>query len=174
MKIIKILFFCFIFSLSVNAQSVKGALTLNGSSENELQLKSNSAVQLFKDFKTGKYKLGFEFKSDGLPLNSQKETIVFFDFITIVKKDGKLVKNVQRKQPIPYFPGDMGLPAEAFDFIGVLASSFSGKESVKERMTKGSQGIMPEGKYDVQLIIKPVGYKGEIAPLEFSFKVGKR
>jgi len=146
--------------LSVNAQSVKGALTLNGKSETKLKLESNSAVQLFKEFKTGKYQLKFTFDSREIPKNEYKETIVFFEFITSIKKDGKLVKNVIRKQPIPYFPGEMFIPAEAFDFIGVLASMY------KQR---GQGGIMPKGEYLVQLVVKPIDYKGEVRPLAFSF-----
>lgn len=98
-------------TLLINAQEVNGALTLNGKSKTELKLETNSAVQLFKDFKTGKYKLKFSFDGNKLPTNVYKEEIVFFEFITSVKKDGKLVKNVIRKQPIPYFPGDMFIPA---------------------------------------------------------------
>lgn len=165
MKILKTLLLITVFTTFCNAQNVKGQLTLNGKSETKLELKTMSAVQLFKEFKTGKYKLKFNFDTKEVPQNIYKETIVFFDFTTIIKKDGKLVKNVVRKQPIPYFPGDMNIPAEAFDFIGVLASI--SKE-------KGNQGIMPEGKYSIQLQVKPVGFKGEFKPLEFSFILRKK
>ena len=42
-----------ISSLSLQAQYVEGQLTLNGKTKTELKLESNSAVQLFKEFKTG-------------------------------------------------------------------------------------------------------------------------
>ena len=60
-----------------NAQSVKGKLSLNGKSETTLKLETNSVVQLFKEFKTGKYKLQFSFDGDDLPTNIYNEKIVF-------------------------------------------------------------------------------------------------
>lgn len=167
MKSLIILFFTAGLFITLNAQSVNGKLTLNGKSETNLELKTNSAVQLFKEFKTGKYKLKFSFKPNKIPENVYGETIVFFDFITTIKKDGKLVKNLQRKQPIPYFPGEMFVPVEAFDFVGLLASD---PEEEEIQMI----GTMSEGKYSVQLFIKPVGFEGKIAPLEFSFVLRKR
>ncbi|MGC6431975.1 MAG: hypothetical protein ACON5F_13095 [Jejuia sp.] len=160
-----------IFTISLTfAQEVKGALTLNGKSKSELKLETNSAVQLFKDFKTGKYKLKFSFDGDKLPTNVYKEDIVFFEFMTSVKKDGKLVKNVIRKQPIPYFPGDMGIPAEAFDFVGLLASNPMEDEDPADQMI----GTIPEGSYEVQLSVKPVGFKGNVNPVSFYFKLRTR
>lgn len=156
-------------ALSVNAQSVEGQLNLNGKSKMNLELKSNSAVQLFKDFKTGKYKLGFSFKGKELVKNLNKEEVVFFEFITVVKKDGKLVKNVVRKQPIPYFPGDMNLPAEAFDFIGILANLKN--ENPKALMEKGTTGLMEAGNYSFELYAKPVGVGGKVNPVLIQFKI---
>ncbi|MEM9868587.1 MAG: hypothetical protein AAF765_12920, partial [Bacteroidota bacterium] len=107
-KTIFVLLSCVIIG---NAQSVEGELTLNGKTKTELKLESNSAVQLFKEFKTGKYQLKFNFSGRDLVKNVYKEEIVFFNFKTVVRKDGKLVKNVVRKVPLAYFPGDMGIPA---------------------------------------------------------------
>lgn len=160
MKILKTLLLLIALSSFCNAQSVSGKLTLNGKSKTELKLETNSAVQLFKEFKTGKHQLKFNFDGKELPTNIYKEKIVFFEFITRVKRDGELVKNLVRKQPIPYFPGEMFIPAEAFDFVGVLASMSKEKSQI---------GIIPKGKYTVQLVTKPIGFKGEVAPLEFSF-----
>ncbi|NRB59885.1 MAG: hypothetical protein HRU50_08135 [Winogradskyella sp.] len=162
-----ILLFAFV---TLNAQSVSGKLTLNEKSETTLKLKTNSAVQLFKDFKTGKYQLQFSFDGEDLPTNVYNEKIVFFEFITTIKKDGELVKNVIRKQPIPYFPGDMGIPAEAFDFVGLLASNPIEDEDPSEQMI----GTMPEGKYQIELAIKPIGLEGEIESLTINFILRKR
>lgn len=165
----------FVFSmLTINAQNVEGKLSLNGKSKTELKLETNSVVQLFKEFKTGKYQIKFNYKASKVPQNIYKETIVFFNFITTIKKDGEVVKNVSRKQPIPFFPGDMNIPAEAFDFIGELANSLEDEEPADQMIKKGFQGTMPEGSYTVQLMVKPVGFKGGIAPLEFSFILRKR
>jgi len=159
----------FIFTISLlsytSAQSVSGKLTLNGKTETKLELKTNAVVQLFKEFKTGKYQLKFNFESKGIPKNINKETIVLFQFKTEIYKDGKLVKNLTRKQPIPYFPGEMFLPAEAFDFIGLLMVTAWDDMDKKPKYF----GIMPKGYYKVKLYVNPIGFKGEIAPIEFGF-----
>jgi hypothetical protein len=159
-----------LFTFQIQAQSVSGSLSLNGKSKTEIKLESNSVVQLFKEFKTGKYQLKFNFKADGVPENIYKETIVLFEFRTEIYKDGKLVKNLVRKQPIPYFPGDMDLPAEAFDFIGLFTvTSWDDMERNPEML-----GVIPEGNYSVKLYANPVGLKGEIKPLNFNFALRKR
>lgn len=168
-----ILILLLICAFSLNAQQIEGKLSLNGKSKTEIKLETNSAVQLFKEFKTGKYNLKFNYNSKEVPPNIYKESVVFFEFITVVKKDGELVKNIVRKQPIPYFPGDMDLPAEAFDFIGVLAF-LDGKKAQTNYLEKGYQGTLPAGEYNVQLMIRPIGVKGEIAPVEFNFTLRKR
>ncbi|MFD2588895.1 hypothetical protein ACFSQJ_18360 [Croceitalea marina] len=171
---ISILIIALISSFSVTAQSVSGKLTLNEKSKTELKLETNSAVQLFKEFKTGKYQLKFSFDGKELPNNIYKEKIIFFEFITSIKKDGKLVKNVIRKQPIPYFPGEMFLPAEAFDFIGVLAGADEEASATVVPALNELLGTMPKGNYTVELSVKPLGVKGEIKPVEFSFLLRKR
>ncbi|MEM6687737.1 MAG: hypothetical protein AAF617_18315 [Bacteroidota bacterium] len=151
---------------TINAQSVKGKLLLNKKSEAGIELTSSSAVQLFKEFKTGKYQLQFMYDGEGLSKNKHEEEVVFFSFATVVKKDGKIIQKMMRQQPIPYFPGDMLLPAEAFDFIGILASSNDTKSS-KSRNT----GIMSAGRYTVELSVAPLGVRGNIEPVVFDFVV---
>lgn len=173
-----IFLFTLLISFSIRAQSVQGRLTLNGKSKTSLKLESNSAVQLFKDFKTGKYQLQFSFDGKDLVKNLDKETIVFFNFRTVVKKDGKLVKNVIRKHPIPYFPGDMSIPSEAFDFVSVLAitswDDMQGDSKETVPTLNELLGLMPEGNYSVQLFAEPIEVKGKIAPVEFNFYGRKR
>ena len=62
--------------MGLNAQNINGKLTLNDKSTTELQLKTNSAVQLFKDFKTGKYQLKFAFDSKGVSENIYNKEII--------------------------------------------------------------------------------------------------
>ncbi|GAB5564711.1 MAG: hypothetical protein Wins2KO_17740 [Winogradskyella sp.] len=150
-----ILLFAFV---TLNAQSVNGKLTLNEKSETKLKLKTNSAVELFKEFKTGKYQLKFSFDGENLPKNVYNEKIVFFEFITTIKKDGELVKNVIRKQPMPYFPGEYVIPAEAFDFVSLLANNPMEDEDPADQMI----GVIPEGNYQVELAIRPLGIEGKI------------
>lgn len=156
-------------SLYAYSQTVEGQLTLNRKNQTKLELKSSSAVQLFKEFKTGKHKLGFSFKGSNLKQNANKEEVVFFEFITIVKKDNQLLKKHLRKQPIPYFPGEMNVPAEAFDFISFLANA--NQLEVSQLMKKDQIGLMSSGTYQVELIVKPVGVKGSIKPLIFEFNI---
>lgn len=154
-------------SFSINAQAVAGSITLNGKHKTELKLETNSAVQLFKEFKTEKYQLGFSFKADDVKPNMYGETIIFFDFITEVRKDGKLIERIVRSKPIPYFPGEMLVGAESFDFIGVLASIDSNEKP-------DFIGTMPAGKYQISLMAVPKGVTGEIEPLEMYFMLRKR
>ncbi|WP_394748082.1 hypothetical protein [Spongiimicrobium salis] len=152
-----------------SAQKIEGELHLNGKAKMELELETNSVVQLFKDFKTRKYQLQFRYDATDIPLNRYNETIVFFDFITQVKKDGKLLKEIRREEPFPYFPGDMFLAPETFDFISIL-SNIDGNNQKSPK----NYGTMPPGNYSLVLLIEPKGFKGRIAPLEIYFALRKR
>lgn len=156
-------------SITMFGQTVEGSLTLNGKNKSTIELSSNSAVQLFKEFKTGKYQLGFNFKGNKLVNNLNKEQIVFFEFTTVVKKDGKLLKSLIHRQPMPYFPGEMSIPAEAFDFVGILATANGGKNIA---LTKYKTiGLMEPGTYTVELSAKPLEVGGKINALQFQFVV---
>lgn len=80
-----------------------------------------------------------------------------------------MIKEVKCDQLIPYFPGDMYVAPESFNFIPVLASIDSA--SLEE---EAYYGTMPEGKYQIQLIAKPVGFKGAVNPLNIYFALRKR
>jgi len=162
--------FLLLFTSVVKAQSVSGKLTLNEKSMTDMKLSSSSPVQLFKEFKTGKYKLKFFFSGKGIKPTSNKEMIVFFDFITVVKFNGKTVKKVKKTTPTPYFPGDMGLPAEAFDFVGILAN-MNDDDEVLQTIPKGKYGSMEKGTYTVELYAQPRGVSGKISPVVFTFRV---
>jgi hypothetical protein len=150
----------------VNAQSIDGELLLNGKKSALIELETNSVTDLFKAFKTREHELSFRFKSNDTPKYLYGESIVFFDFITQVKKDGKLIKEVRRDQPFPYFPGDMFLAPECFDFIPVLASI--------EKEEGPLRGTLPAGKYSVILKAVPRDAKGSIETLEIYFALRKR
>lgn len=173
MKTIQKTIFLAVFVLGVQgiiqAQSVNGALTLNGKSKVQLELETNSVTALFKDFKAKKYEMHFQFEADEIPENSYGETLVFFDFITQVKKDGKIIKEVKREAPFNYFPGDMFLAPETFDFIPIL-SEIAGNDVKNPKYS----GILPEGKYSIILFIEPKGVMGTINPLEVYFALRKR
>ena len=161
-----------LLSLSLNqlkAQSVRGEITLNGDNKFEITPETNSVISLFKDFQTKKYELQFRFKAYDVPKNIYGETVVFFNFKTQIKKDGKLIKELQRKEPLPYLQGEGSLTAESFDFISML-SSIDGND------TKNSKylGTLPEGEYKIVLQMIPLGFKGNINPLEIYFVLRRR
>jgi hypothetical protein len=172
MKTIRILFAALIittFANSIIAQTVKGRLTLNEKSRVDLVMETNSVTALFKEFKTKKYNLGFQFKAYDIPKNCYDETVVFFNFYTRVEKDGKLIKEIKREEPFPYFPGDMFLGPESFDFISILGALDGGAGNNHKIL-----GIMPEGQYAIKLAVIPNGFKGNIIPLEIYFALRKR
>jgi len=172
----KLYVFTIIFAflaVAANAQRVSGRLTLNGKSETNINMETNSVVNLFKQFKEGKYRIGFNFKGDNLVKNLYKEEIVFFEFTTVVKKNGKTVSKITREQPMPYFPGEMRLPAEAFDFITGLA--FAAEEEMQATVIpKETTGILDEGNYTVELYANPKGVEGRVSPATFNFILRKR
>jgi len=67
---INIILIALVCLISANAQSLKGKLSVNGESQVKLKLETNSAVQLFKEFKIGKHHLKFNFETDGIPTKS--------------------------------------------------------------------------------------------------------
>ena len=98
------------------AQYVQGEIKVKEQSKLEISLKSNKAVNLFADFRENKFPIQFVFTGNSLPLNSDKKIVVSFVFTTTLKKDGKVIASSKRS-PMPFFPGDMFMPVETFDFI---------------------------------------------------------
>jgi len=145
-----------IATLTVKAQSISGSITIKEQSKVEIQTKNNKVVSLYAAFRENQYPILFSFKGKDLPYNSEKKQVVNIQFITTVKKDGKVIASVPRK-PIPFFPGDMLMPIETFEFISILANN------QKNSSDKTSQ--IAAGNYEIILEAKPQGIKGEIAPL---------
>lgn len=77
-------------------------------------------------------------------------------------KDGKVMKK-QKREPMPFFPGDMLMPVETFDFISLLSDN--GKNS-RDNVSK-----MEPGKYEIVLEAKAVNVKGQISPASFRFGI---
>ncbi|MEZ4786663.1 MAG: hypothetical protein R2790_01975 [Flavobacterium haoranii] len=145
-----------------NAQLVQGEMLLGEQSKTEIKLKNNKAVNLYAAFREGNYPVHFIFSTDAVPLNSDKKEVVQFVFTTTVKRDGKIIGNVKRN-PIPFFPGDMFMPVETFDFISILSNI---QTNSNDRISE-----IPSGKYEVILEAKPIGVKGAIKPLRFLITV---
>ena len=151
-----------VFAIKSQAQLVQGEIKINEQSKAEITLKSNKIVNLYADFREKKYQINFVFTGVDIPQNSEKQDVVQFVFNTIVKRDGKVLGNIKRT-PIPFFPGDMLMPVETFDFISILSNlQTNGNDKVSE---------LPKGNYEVILEAKPLGVKGDIVPARFFLKL---
>ena len=114
MKTITLTVFTLLFAVSlVSAQEFKGKLNIKGVSQSS-SIKYSEPVKLFKDFKDNKYQIVFT-------LDAKSDQIVLFDMVTTVSVNGKVISKSSRKN-WPWLPGDMYVPAEAFDFIPALQS----------------------------------------------------
>lgn len=114
MKTITLTVFTLLFAVSlVSAQEFRGKLNIKGVSQSS-SIKYSEPVKLFKDFKDNKYQIVFT-------LDAKSDQIVLFDMVTTVSVNGKVISKSSRKN-WPWLPGDMYVPAEAFDFIPALQS----------------------------------------------------
>jgi hypothetical protein len=160
-KIIVTAIVCCFTSIS-SAQLVQGEIKIKEQSKLELTVQSNKAVNLYADFRENKYPIQFAFTGNSIPVNSDKKVVVQFVFTTIVKKDGKVVGTTKRN-PIPFFPGDMFMPVETFDFISILSNLQTNPE---DRISE-----IPKGNYEILIEAKPVGVKGEIQSARLFLKI---
>ena len=131
----------------------EGNITLNGQSKIKIELENPYVVNLFKDFKKGKYKFNFAFGAD-YPKEKPRPEFSFFTFRTTVKHNGKIVKILER-EPMPYIPGvDMFLAPETFDFIYILSTI------KQDGLTNASNtGVLPSGNYQIILEAIDTAYK---------------
>lgn len=162
MKKIILTYILFGFTSLSFAQLVQGEIKISEQSKVEIILKSNKIVNLYADFREKKYPIHFVFTGIDIPNNSEKQEVVQFVFNTIVKKDGKVLGNIKRS-PIPFFPGDMLMPVETFDFIAILSNI---QTNSNERISE-----IPKGNYEVILEAKPLGVKGEIQSARIFIKI---
>jgi hypothetical protein len=150
------------FGIKAQAQHIQGEIKINEQSKTEISIKSTKIVNLYADFREKKHKINFVFTGIDLPTNDEKQEVVQFVFNTIVKRDGKILGNSKRS-PIPFFPGDMFMPVETFDFISILSNiQTNSNEKVSE---------IPSGTYEIILEAKSLGIKGDIAPARFYLKI---
>ena len=148
MKAIYLTLLSITFFASAQAQMVQGTIKINENSKAEISLSSNKIVNLYAAFRENKYRINFEFSATDVAKNSNGQQIILFVFNTIVKRDGKMIGNIKRAL-MPFFPGDMFMPAETFDFISILANlQNNSAETISE---------IPKGSYEIVLEAKPLG-----------------
>lgn len=145
-----------------HAQLIQGEIKINEQSKAEITIKSNKIVNLYAAFRENKHKVNFVFTATDVPLNSEKQEVIQFVFNTVVKKDGKTMGSIKRN-PIPFFPGDMFMPVETFDFISILANI---QTNTNDRISE-----IPKGNYEIILEAKPIGIKGEIKSARMYIKI---
>ena len=133
------------------AQSVEGALRVDNPPE---ELESGSLLDLFAAFREGEHQIHFEFESEA--------DFVPVRFQTVVRKDGKTLGQATR-DPMPYFPGDMLLCPETFDFVPIA------------RRYADGNGLLPPGEYAIviSVIVEDVE-DAQIDPAEMQFTVPRR
>jgi len=137
------------------APQVEGKITIDGKTTLTTELEAGNVVELFKRFKTGNFPIIFSFDGSDLPEDDQGRGVVLFEFNTEIYKEGKLIGAVKR-QPMPFFPGEMLEPVETFDIIHLLTYA-QGNPLKKEY-----PGKLEKGKYTIVLSANPVGATGTI------------
>lgn len=147
------------FILNVSAQQVEGELTINNDQRTYIKIGDikgeSNVINLLKAFRDGDYKIKFNFGGKYPP--QQKPEFSFFRFKTTVKHNGKTIKTIVR-EPTPYIPGDMFLPAEVFDFVHILSTYKQEGMAYME-----NTGKMPNGDYEIVLEAIPVKTEGRIS-----------
>tara|TARA_R110002020_G_scaffold107849_5_gene250293 strand:+ start:1649 stop:2140 length:492 start_codon:yes stop_codon:yes gene_type:complete len=156
------LVFILLLSMQSQAQLVQGFIKIKEQSKVELNAPSGKAVNLYADFRENKYPIVFSFTCVDVPLNEEKKEVVQFSFVTTVKRDGKVI-GTSKRNPIPFFPGDMFMPSETFDFISILSNLAS---NTPEQISQ-----IPKGAYEITVEAIPQGIKGKIQPAVFFLKL---
>ena len=143
------------------SQSISGKVSVSGFNKDGI-IKEKTAVELFKSFKENTYNIGFKFQGWGTYPPQQP---LIFDMTTTVKKNGKVIGSSSRPG-WPWLPGDMFVPAEAFDFIPIL------QKDGGMRM-KGRKINTLSGSYEIILEMKissGQGIDGKIEPVTIYLK----
>ena len=140
--------------------SFSGKISVSGFSKDG-RIKEETAAGLFKSFKEDKYRIGFTFWHGG---KYQTEQLVLFDMSKKKKRNGRVIGSSSRSG-WPWLPGDMFVPAEAFDFIPMLHKEAGSR-------IKDSKMNALSGRYDIILEMKVSSgqeISGSIPPVTISF-----
>lgn len=142
------------------AQTISGRMSVSGLNTT---IKQTTAVDFFKAWRDGKYKVSFNYKAN--QVNSKG--LVLFNMKTTVRYEGKIISQNSR-DGWPWLPGDMFVPVEAFDLIPALQ-----KYSMERSDSRAIDSPLPKGKYEVSFEMVPVGISGSkgLSPAQFSFTV---
>ncbi|GHB25669.1 hypothetical protein [Mongoliitalea lutea] len=162
-KITLIHLFCAIMSWTgVNAQSSSGNLLINNSSRTKIE-NPISIVHHFGDFKTGKNKIVFNLETKGFPTTSDGKEVAIIVFETIVKSNGRVISQSKGK-PLPFFPGEMGMPIEAFDIISpIFLHQYGIDKSIRDN-PKLNPVVDKGATYEVEVRAEVLNGNGKVDP----------
>lgn len=160
-NLLYLIFLGLILSNQTIAQEIKGKLVVDGASKKELSLKSSNAVDLYAALRDQAYPIQFSFEGKGLAKTESGNEVAIIWFRTTLKKDGRVISK-QERAPMPFFPGDMWMPVETFDFVSQLTTA-SGKPDLSSKI--------PAGTYEVTLEAGPVGVMGTVSSATLVFSV---
>jgi hypothetical protein len=162
-KITFILLMCAMMPwIGVNAQSSSGNLLINKSSRTKIE-NPISIVHHFGDFKTGKNKIVFNLETKGFPTTTDGKEVAIIVFETIVKSNGRVISQTKGK-PLPFFPGEMGMPIEAFDIISpIFLHQYGLEKSIKEN-PKLSPVVGKGTSYEVEIRAEVLNGTGKVDP----------
>lgn len=126
---------------TANAQDAQGYINVEEPPPIIDLIEKGSVVDLLAAFRENKGKLVFELES--------KAEVVPVSFRTVIKRNGEMIGRHTR-QPMPYFPGEMVMCPESFNFISLFYKAANEK------------GMLPAGRYQVGLMVmsasgKPLG-----------------
>lgn len=146
----------FFFSTILSSQTIEGTISINEKSSFTIDLSTNKAVDLYADFRNQKHPILFRLLGTDLIKNDQKQEVVLITFKTTLRHNGNVMGQVER-QPLPFFPGDMWMPVEAFDVISLLTKMSD--------TAPNALSTLPKGSYEVIIEAQSIGVKGKIQPL---------
>ncbi len=144
------------------AQRAEGKITVNGASQQTLEGRE-SIIHHFGDFKTGKHSLVFELKTSDFPKLEDGKEVAIVQFETIVKVGGKEISR-KKSSPLPFFPGEMGMPLEAFEVVSPIFLNQYGLEKSLNTNPKLTVVAKPKTRYDVEIRASVLNGEGKIAP----------
>lgn len=151
------------FCFDLQAQQAVGNLLINSSAKTKIENRP-SVVHHFADFKTGKNNIVFNLETNGFPKTADGKELAIVVFETIVKVNGRIISQV-KSSPLPFFPGEMGMPVEAFDIISPIFMHQYGLG----KSTKDNPKLNPVARkgtsYEVEVKAEVINGDSRIAPV---------
>jgi hypothetical protein len=157
-KIFAVTVLLFTLGTALHAQSGKGAITIGGRNEWKVEMTSNSVVDLYAQFRGKDMPILFNFDATGILKSTTGKAYAPVRFTTTVRYNGKVIGS-KKTDATPFFPGDMWMPVENFEFVPILFNTLG----------KGQSDELPKGQYEINLQAESQGIR--INPGKIVFEV---